>query len=524
MPQKNTILENHATKKAQSDEPKVAPKNAKIAGKMPSVLCQFFFEFYSTFLLIFSKINNIFAKIYRKIFFMKIYNSLIETIGNTPLVRLNKVAAGIKGTILVKVEYLNPGNSVKDRIALKMIEDAEKDGRLKPGGTIIEGTSGNTGMGLALVAIAKGYKCIFTVSDKQSQEKINILRALGAEVVVCPTNVEPEDPRSYYSVARRLNKEIPNSIYPNQYDNPSNSKAHYETTAPEIWEQTAGKITHYACGVGTGGTMCGTAQFLKEKNPAIRTVGIDTYGSVFKKYKETGVFDHNEIYPYLTEGIGEDILPKNVNFDLIDHFIKVTDKDAALMTRRLAKEEGLFVGWSCGSAVFGALEYAKENLAENDVMVIILPDHGTRYLNKIYNDSWMKDHGFLNKNFASARDIVKNRPASQLKSVDTNTSIGEAVALMKKEGISQIPVTENGNIVGSLTDAQVLSKMIEEPNIKNEVVKNIMGAPFLFVGMDNSIDALASAINKDNPAILVRDENNAVHIITQQDLLAAIAY
>jgi cystathionine beta-synthase len=454
---------------------------------------------------------------------MKVYNSLIETIGNTPLVRLNKVTAGIKGTVLVKVEYLNPGNSVKDRIALKMIEDAEKEGKLKPGGTIIEGTSGNTGMGLALVAIAKGYKCIFTVSDKQSQEKINILRALGAEVVVCPTNVEPEDPRSYYSVARRLNREIPNSIYPNQYDNLSNRQAHYETTGPEIWEQTDGKITHYACGVGTGGTMCGTAKFLKEKNPNITTIGLDTYGSVFKKYKETGIFDHNEIYPYLTEGIGEDILPKNVDFDLIDRFIKVTDKDAALMTRRLAKEEGLFVGWSCGSAVFGALEYAKEHLKEEDVMVIILPDHGTRYLNKIYNDTWMKDHGFLNKSFATARDIIANRGSSPLKTVESNTSVGDAVKLMNNEGISQIPVTENGQIVGSLIDSKVLSKLIEEPGIKQEPVKNIMDAPFQFVGMDNSVDALASAISKENPALLVRDEKQEVHIITQQDLLAAIA-
>ncbi|GAB3305512.1 hypothetical protein GCM10027348_35170 [Hymenobacter tenuis] len=322
-------------------------------------------------------------------------NNIVEAIGNTPLVKLNKVTDGIKGTVLAKVEYFNPGNSVKDRMALKMVEDAEKAGLLKPGGTIIEGTSGNTGMGLALAAIAKGYKCIFTMSDKQSKEKQDILRAVGAEVIVCPTNVAPDDPRSYYSVARKLNAEIPNSIYPNQYDNPSNSQAHYETTGPELWAQTEGKITHYAAGVGTGGTICGTAKYLKEQNPNLVTVGLDTYGSVFKKYKETGIFDENEIYAYKTEGIGEDILPKNVNFDLIDLFIKVTDKDAALMTRRLAKEEGLFVGWSCGSAVYGALEYAKEHLKEEDTMVIILPDHGTRYLGKIYNDEWMREQGWL---------------------------------------------------------------------------------------------------------------------------------
>ncbi|QMU29682.1 pyridoxal-phosphate dependent enzyme [Adhaeribacter radiodurans] len=322
-------------------------------------------------------------------------NHISEAIGRTPLVKLNKVTDGVKATILAKVEYFNPGNSVKDRMALKMIEDAEKAGILKPGGTIIEGTSGNTGMGLAIAATARGYKCIFTLTDKQSKEKMDILRAVGAEVIVCPTNVAPEDERSYYSVAKRLNSEIPNSFYPNQYDNLSNTAAHYETTGPEIWQQTEGKVTYLATGVGTGGTICGISKYLKEQNSAIKAIGIDTYGSVFKKYKETGIFDENEIYPYKTEGIGEDILPKNVDFNLIDHFIKVSDKDGAVMTRRLAKEEGLFVGWSCGSAVFGALEYARENLTEQDTMVIILPDHGTRYLAKIYNDDWMREQGYI---------------------------------------------------------------------------------------------------------------------------------
>jgi len=324
------------------------------------------------------------------------YNHIIEAIGNTPMVKLNKVTAGTKPTVLAKVEYFNPGNSVKDRMAVKMIEDAEKAGILKPGGTIIEGTSGNTGFGLALMASARGYKCIFTMSDKQSPEKINILKAVGAEVIVCPTDVSPEDERSYYSVAKRLNREIPNSIYPNQYDNLSNTAAHYATTGPEIWEQTEGKITHFATGVGTGGTICGVGKFLKEKNPAIKIVGIDTYGSVFKKYKETGIFDKNEIYPYKTEGIGEDILPRNVDFDVIDLFIKVSDKDGALMTRRLSKEEGLFVGWSCGSAVYGALEYAEKNeLTAQDMMVVLLPDHGSRYLGKLYNDDWMREQGYI---------------------------------------------------------------------------------------------------------------------------------
>ena len=457
---------------------------------------------------------------------MSYYNSIIEAIGNTPMVKLNSVNKGIDATILVKVEYFNPGNSMKDRMALKMVEDAEKNGILKPGGTIIEGTSGNTGMGLALAAIAKGYKCIFTVSDKQSQEKINILRAVGAEVIVCPTNVPPEDPRSYYSIAKKLNKDIPNSFYPNQYDNTSNAQAHYETTGPEIWEQTEGKITHYAAGVGTGGSMCGVAKYLKEQNPDIVTIGIDTYGSVFKKYKETGVFDEKEIYPYLTEGIGEDILPANVDFSVIDTFIKVTDKDGAIMTRKLAREEGLFVGWSCGSAVVGALEYAKKHLTKDDTMVIILPDHGTRYLNKIYNDNWMKDHGFLEeREFATARDIIKSKNGkSKLLIVNDSQTIEEAISLMSKEGISQIPVQDgNGSIVGSLTDSSILRKMIENPDVKLLKVTELMDKPFTFVAMDNTVDSLSSLINKENPALLVRDYEDQVHIITQHDLLLAMA-
>ncbi len=454
-----------------------------------------------------------------------IYNSIIETIGNTPLVKLQKLNKGIPGTILAKVEYFNPGNSTKDRMALKMVEDAEKAGILKPGGTIIEGTSGNTGMGLALAAIAKGYRCIFTMADKQSQEKINILKAVGAEVIVCPTNVAPDDPRSYYSIARKLNKEIPNSFYPNQYDNLSNAAAHYQTTGPEIWKQTEGKITHYVATVGTGGSMCGTARFLKEQNPNIVTVGIDTYGSVFKKYKETGIFDENEIYPYLTEGFGEDILPKNVDFDVIDLFIKVTDKDGAIAARKLSREEGLFVGWSSGSAVHGALEYARENMKEGDVMVILLPDHGTRYLAKVYNDQWMKDHGFLeSRNFQSARDIIQARNGKDsLHTVSKNSKVSDVILLMNREGIDQIPVLEDTQFVGSVSSASLLEKIIQDPQLQNKQVGEVMDKPMLFIAPDSTLDVLSSLLNKDNKAVLVRDDaSEKVHIITQHDVLRAI--
>jgi cystathionine beta-synthase len=453
------------------------------------------------------------------------HNSIIETIGNTPLVRLNKIFKNIPGTILAKVEYFNPGNSTKDRMALKMVEDAEKAGLLKPGGTIIEGTSGNTGMGLALAATAKGYRCIFTMADKQSQEKIDILRAVGAEVIVCPTNVAPDDPRSYYSIARKLNQEIPNSFYPNQYDNLSNAQAHYESTGPEIWKQTEGKITHYVATVGTGGSMCGTAKYLKEQKPSLVTVGIDTYGSVFKKYKETGEFDENEVYPYLTEGFGEDILPKNVDFSLIDLFIKVTDKDGALMTRRLSREEGLFVGWSSGSAVHGAVEYAREHLKKDDLMVILLPDHGTRYLAKVYNDNWMKDHGFLEaRTFAStARDIIHARNNSRhLCTITPHANVSEAIVLMNREGIDQIPVTDNGHFVGSVSSSGLLEKIMEDPQLKSKAVSEVMDKPMQFVAPDSTLDVLSSFLNKENKAILVRDENQQVHIITKHDVLKAL--
>ena len=324
---------------------------------------------------------------------MKYYNNILETIGNTPLIRLNKITKDIQAKVLAKVEYFNPGNSVKDRMALKMVEDAENDGRLRPGGIIVEGTSGNTGMGLALAAIVKGYKLICVTTDKQSKEKIDVLKAVGADVIICPADVEPDDPKSYYSTAKRIGDETENSWYVNQYNNLSNREAHYLSTGPEIWDQTEGKITHFVVGVGTGGTISGVAKFLKEKNSKIMIWGIDTYGSVFKKYHETGIFDKNEVYPYVTEGIGEDIIPENVDFDLIDHFEKVHDEDAAIYTRKLAKEEGIFAGNSCGAAIKGLLQL-KKNFSKNDVVVVLLHDSGSRYIGKMYNDDWMKEKGF----------------------------------------------------------------------------------------------------------------------------------
>jgi cystathionine beta-synthase len=449
------------------------------------------------------------------------YNNILETIGNTPMVKLNKVAKDIPATVLAKIETTNPGNSIKDRMAIKMIEDAEKSGKLKPGGTIIEGTSGNTGMGLAIAAVIKGYKCIFTSTDKQSKEKFDALRAFGAEVIVCPTNVEPEDPRSYYSVSSRLEREVPNSWKPNQYDNLSNSEAHYEQTGPEIWEQTEGKITHLIAGVGTGGTISGIAKYLKEKNPAIQILGIDTYGSVFKKYKETGVFDKNEVYPYITEGIGEDFLPANVDFSLIDHFEKVTDKDAALMTREIARKEGIFAGNSTGSAVAGLLQM-KDRFKQGDMVVIIFPDHGSRYMAKMYNDDWLRDRGFLKDEKLTARHIIEKKENQQIVTIDCEKTVLEAINTIKSLNISQIPVTQHGMVIGKVTESDILHSLIESPSIKSQPVKNIASSPFPFVDPNTSIDRISAMINKDNIAVLVEDNGN-IGIITQYDIINAIS-
>ncbi|MDB5141961.1 MAG: pyridoxal-phosphate dependent enzyme [Mucilaginibacter sp.] len=437
------------------------------------------------------------------------------------MVKLNTITKDIPAIVLAKIETTNPGNSIKDRMALKMIEDAEKNGLLKPGGTIIEGTSGNTGMGLAIAAVIKGYKCIFTSTDKQSKEKFDALRAFGAEVIVCPTNVDPEDPRSYYSVSSRLEREVPNSWKPNQYDNLSNSDAHYEQTAPEIWEQTEGKITHLVAGVGTGGTISGIAKYLKEKNPAIKVIGIDTYGSVFKKYKETGIFDKDEIYPYITEGIGEDFLPKNVNFELIDHFEKVTDKDAALMTREVALKEGIFAGNSTGSAVAGVLQL-KDMFKEGDVVVIIFPDHGSRYMGKMYNEDWLRERGFLKDEKLTARDIIRKKERQEIITIDCEKSILEAINVIKSLNISQIPVTQKGMVIGKITESGILDALLENPALKSYPIQTITTASFPFVDLNTSIDKISTMINKDNIAVLVEDGGN-IEIITQYDIINAIS-
>ena len=452
---------------------------------------------------------------------MKYSENILGTIGNTPLVRLNKITKDVNALVLAKVETFNPGNSVKDRMAVKMIEDAEADGRLKPGGTIIEGTSGNTGMGLALVAIVKGYKLICVISDKQSKEKCDILRAVGAKVVVCPTDVEPTDPRSYYSVSKKLGEETPNSWYVNQYDNPSNSIAHYEQTGPEIWEQTDGKITHFVVGVGTGGTISGVGKFLKEKNPNIKIWGVDTYGSVFKKYHETGIFDENEIYSYITEGIGEDILPKNVDFDIIDGFTKVTDKDAAVYTRKIALEEGIFVGNSAGSAIKGLLQL-KEHFKPEDVVVVLFHDSGSRYIGKMFNDDWMRERGFLDEEITKAEDIIKDHIDKPLVIVRTEELVSHAIERMRKYKISQIPVIDITGFVGSVDESDLFQSYVSDKNVADKPIREIMGKPYPVVKAGTLIEEVSKLFTKENQAVLVDLGNGNHHIITKYDIIGSI--
>jgi cystathionine beta-synthase len=451
---------------------------------------------------------------------MDIKKNILETIGNTPLIQLNKITNQLKGTILAKVDYFNPGNSIKDRMALKMVEVAEKEGKLKPGGTIIECTSGNTGMGLALAAIVKGYKCIFTTTDKQSKEKMDILKAVGAEVIVCPTNVEPQDPRSYYSIARRLAKEIPNSFHCNQYDNLANRLAHYETTGPEIWRQTDGTITHLVCTAGTGGTVTGTAQYLKEKNKDIQVWAIDVEGSLLTKYFRTGEIDMGEVHPYISEGFGEDFVPENYDMSVIDHFEQVTDKDGAIVARKLAREEGLFCGYSAGSCLQGLFQL-KDRLKPTDVVVLIFHDHGSRYVGKIYNDQWMVERGFLSvKTF---RDIVAGRGKSQkLVSIEPNQSVADAVALMRKYDIEHIPVMRGDEILGSVSESGLFQQLFSNAAIKQSDLLSVLEPAFPIVDFLTPIEKLSTLINKENGAVLGKDELGYFHILTKYDVLQAL--
>ena len=453
----------------------------------------------------------------------KICDDILGAIGGTPLVRINRITRGlVKGEVLAKLETFNPGNSTKDRMALKMIEDAERAGLLRPGGTIIEGTSGNTGMGLAIAAVVKGYKCVFTTTDKQSKEKADALKAFGAEVIICPTNVEPDDPRSYYSVSSRLQQEVPDSWKANQYDNPSNALAHYEQTGPEIWDQTDGRVTHFVVGVGTGGTMSGVGRYLKEQNPRIKVWGIDTYGSVFKKYKETGVFDKREIYPYITEGIGEDFLPANVDFSMVDHFEKVTDKDAAIMTRRIAREEGIFAGNSAGAAMAGLLQL-RDHFTDDDVIVVLFHDHGSRYLGKMFNDDWMREKGFLETHGMTARDLVTLGMSGELFSVEANEPVDHAVRLMADHDFSQISITSDKRLVGSLNETHLYDELVRQSGVRSLPVETIMQPAFPFVDISTPLSLLSTMITPQNPAVLVRDfKTDKTFIITRSDLIRVL--
>ncbi len=460
-------------------------------------------------------------------------DSILDTIGGTPLVRFLTLGRDLPCTVLAKMEFFNPGGSVKDRIGLAMIEDAEAKGQLRPGGTIIEGTSGNTGAGLAIAGIAKGYSCIFTTTDKQSPEKADVLRALGAEVIVCPTNVAPDDPRSYYSVAARLASEIPGAFYPNQYDHPANAQAHYDTTGPELWDQTDGRITHFIAGAGTGGTISGTTRFLKEKNPGLKTIGVDPFGSVYAEYWRTGEFKESEIYPYATEGVGEDILAGNMDFSLVDDYVQVGDKASMQMTRRLAREEGMFIGQSCGMAVAGALDWLdahRDELTADDVVVVLLPDSGFRYLSKTYNDEWMRRNGFLETTpTLTAQGVLGARGRSEaVIAVAPTATLADAIAVMTEHGISQVPVMDGDDVVGSLSERDVLGRLIAEPHARDQPVSQAMAEPLPVVEATVALDQLTAHLDGPAGAVLVQGDASGdgaprYQILTRSDLIAALA-
>jgi len=452
-------------------------------------------------------------------------NNILEAIGHTPLIRLNRVAKDVPAEVFVKADYLNPGGSMKDRIAVRMIDEAERKGQLKPGGTIIEGTSGNTGIGLALVAAVRGYKVVFTVTDKQSREKIDSLKAFGAEVIVCPTAVEPEDPRSYYSVAKKLAREIPNSYYPNQYENPNNPEAHYHTSGPEIWKDTEGKITHFVCGLGTGGTATGVGRFLKEQNPAIKIIGVDPLGSLYHEYFKTR--NIGTAHPYVVEGIGEDILPSTMDFSVLDDVLQVDDEECFLWARRLAKREGIFTGGSGGGCVSAAIRVAK-SCKKDDLVVAFLPDTGSRYLSKIYNDGWMREHGYADAEVTlTASDVIRvkhqNGKTRQPVVVGPNRTVFQALHTMQQEDISQLPVFEDERSVGTIFEDQVLNLALQGKDLRKLIVREVMGPPLPQVPSNAPIERVTHLLSHESPAVFVEMEGGKLEVLTKFDLMDTIA-
>jgi cystathionine beta-synthase len=452
-------------------------------------------------------------------------NNILEAIGHTPLIRLHRVAKDVPAEVFVKADYLNPGGSMKDRIALRMIDDAERKGQLKPGGTIIEGTSGNTGIGLALVAAVRGYKVVFTVTDKQSREKIDSLKAFGAEVIVCPTAVEPEDPRSYYSVAKKLAREIPNSYYPNQYENPNNPEAHYHTSGPEIWKDTDGKITHFVCGLGTGGTATGVGRFLKEQNPEIKVIGVDPLGSLYHEYFKTR--NIGTAHTYVVEGIGEDILPSTMDFSVLDDVLQVNDEECFIWARRLAKREGIFTGGSGGGCVSAAIRLAK-HCKKGDLVVAFLPDTGSRYLSKIYNDGWMREHGYADAEVTlTASDVIRvkhqNGKTRQPVVVGPNRTVFQALHTMQQEDISQLPVFEDDRSVGTIFEDQVLNLALQGKDLRKLIVREVMGPPLPQVPSNAPIERVTHLLSHESPAVFVQMDGGKLEVLTKFDLMDTIA-
>lgn len=451
------------------------------------------------------------------------YENILGTLGNTPLVKLNKITRGYKGHYFVKVESFNPGGSVKDRIGLEIIEEAEREGRLRPGGTIVEATSGNTGLGLAIAAAIKGYRCVFTLPDKMSIEKIRLLKAFGAEVIVTPTAVPHESPESYTEVAKRIVRETPNSILANQYFNPKNPEAHYKTTGPEIWKQTGGQIDYFVCGVGTGGTISGTGKFLKEQNPNIKVIGIDPKGSMLREYFYTKKYNPT-LKTYKVEGIGQDWLPGTLNFDVIDDMVEATDKESFLMARRLTREEGIFVGGSAGTAMAGALKYA-DRVKENEVMVILLPDTGERYLSKVYNDDWMRENGFLIPERVTVRYVLQSKAKTlpQLIAVDPLTTVRKALDLFKEHDVSQLPVVDKGKVVGTLVDNDLMHAVLENNSLFDAPVSKLMEPPFPVIGADAPIEHAVDFLKKKDSAVLIEDDHKLIGILTRYDVIEYLA-